>query len=79
MSDDEKGNFFHIKSHLISSIVEVTTTKVVQRRINFADPPSSLPTTRWSDNIPNEYEQNEMQEFGTPIAASQPPQLNTVR
>jgi len=55
-----------------------TTAKVNQRRINFADTPSSLPTTRWSDNIPNEYEQNEIQEFGTPVTVSQPAQLNTV-
>ncbi len=30
--------------------------------------------SRWSDNIPNEEA-----EFGTPIAASAPPQYNTVR
>ncbi|CAF1410702.1 unnamed protein product [Adineta steineri] len=67
--------------------VSTTATKVVQsndrRRIRFNDPSSSLPAapsvSRWSDNNPNEYEQNEMQEFGTPVTVSQPPQLNTER
>ncbi len=48
-----------------------------RRRIRFADPSSSLPSTasvsRWSDNIPNEEA-----EFGTPVTISQPPQYNTV-
>ncbi|CAF1321850.1 unnamed protein product [Rotaria magnacalcarata] len=59
-----------------------TATKPPQsnerRRIRFADPSSSAPTTgsvsRWSDNIPNEEA-----EFGTPVAASEPPQYNTER
>lgn len=54
-----------------------------RRRIRFTDPSSSVPLTatvsRWSDNIPNEYEQKEDGEFGTPMAASQPPQYNTER
>ncbi|CAF1254547.1 unnamed protein product [Adineta ricciae] len=54
-----------------------------RRRIRFADPSSSLPTTapvsRWSDNIAADYQQNEIQEFGTPVTVSQPPQLNPDR
>ncbi|UJR36097.1 hypothetical protein I4U23_028832 [Adineta vaga] len=54
-----------------------------RRRIRFTDPSSSLPTTapvsRWSDNIAADYQQNEMQEFGTPVTVSQPPQLNPDR
>ena len=34
--------------------------------------------SRWSDNTPTEYEQKEEAEFGTPVAASQPPQYNSV-
>ena len=53
-----------------------------RRRIRFNDPSSSAPTgpivSRWSDNTPSEYEQKEDAEFGTPVAASQPPQYNTV-
>ncbi|CAF2634720.1 unnamed protein product [Rotaria sp. Silwood2] len=60
-----------------------STSKPLQqnerRRIRFADAsPTSVSTTasvsRWSDNIPTEEA-----EFGTPVAASEPPQYTTER
>ena len=71
------------KQQFFFFIIYLFIYSIERRRIRFADPSSSsslsssLPTTasvtRWSDNIPNEEA-----EFGTPVAASQPPQYNAV-